>query len=269
MIRIHNRSFSLQRWAIIATAILLIFGLTGCATLKKWFGFGDSTTIQQSASSLAVEAMEEYNVGKYYKAIEKFQEIMERFPFSPEAMLAELKAADSHYYQEEYPEAKVLYQEFEDRHPTNEAIPYVMFQIGMCDFARTGRIDRDTSGARDAIESFSRLLRAFPNSPYTDEAKARIQAAREFLINHEYFVAVFYVRTKRYDEAVHRLKYLLAMYPESSISPLATKMLERLEAGNPPKMGFSRWLPSLTMPDWTLFGFGGNKKGSEEAGQAK
>lgn len=263
MVQFHLRHVTFTRSVLIICAILMLLGLSGCATLKKWFGFDDSTTIQQSASSLAVEAMEEYNVGKYYKAIEKFEEIMERFPFSPEAMLAELKAADSHYYQGEYLEAKVLYKEFEERHPTNEAIPYVMFQIGMCDFARTDRIDRDTSGASDAIESFSRLLRAFPDSPYTNESKARIKAAREFLINHEYYVAVFYVRTKRYEEAAHRLKYILAMYPDSSISTLADKMLKRLEAGDPPRMGFGKWLPSLTMPDWTLFGFGGKDDDSE------
>lgn len=254
MAHFHFRSFLLSRSAVIALAFILVVGLSGCASLKRWFGFDDSTTIQQSSASLAVEAMEEYNVGKYYKALAKFEEIMDRFPFSPEAMLAELKSADSHYFQEEYLEAKIMYQEFEDRHPTNEAIPYVMFQTGMCDFARTDRLDRDISGAQDSIQSFSRLLRAFPDSPYTNEAKARIKAAREFLVNHEYYVAVFYVRTKRYSEAAHRLKYLLAMYPDSSISPLARNMLARIEAGNPPRMGFSRWLPDLSMPDWTLFG---------------
>lgn len=243
-----------SRIRLTILVLVLSYSLTGCTTLKSWFGFDESSTIQKSAESLAMEGMDDFNVGKYHTAIKSFEEIMDRYPFSPQAMLAELKAADSHYYQEDYLEAKVLYQQFEDRHPTNEAIPYVMFQIGMCDFARTDRIDRDTSGARDAIQSFSRLLRAFPDSPYTTEAKARIQAAREFLVNHEYFVAVFYVRTDRYDEAAHRLKYLTAMYPNSAITPMAKKLLERIEAGNPPRMGFSKWLPELTMPDWTIFG---------------
>ena len=242
-----------RRAACIVLFIILSVSLTGCASLKSWFGFDESSTIQQSAESLAVEGMDDFNVGKYHSALEKFNEIMDRYPFSPQAMLAELKAADSHYYQEDYLEAKILYQEFEERHPTNEAIPYVMFQTGMCDFSKTDRIDRDTSGASDAIQSFARLLRAYPYSPYTNETKARILAAREFLVNHEYFVAVFYVRTDRYSEAVHRLKYLLSMYPDSSISPKAQKLLERIEAGDPPRMGFSSWLPDLSMPDWTLF----------------
>jgi outer membrane protein assembly factor BamD len=253
MTSLHSPHSPVHRLYLILAVVTLSLALSGCATLRSWFGFDDSTTIQQSAESLAVEGMDDFNVGKYHSALTKFEEIMDRFPFSPQAMLAELKAADSHYYQKNYLEAKVLYQQFEERHPTNEAIPYVMFQIGICDYARTDRIDRDTSGARDAIQSFSRLLRAYPDSPYTAEAKARIQAAREFLINHEYFVAVFYVRTKRYSEAAHRLRYLITMYPDSPITANAEKLLARIEEGNPPRMGLNRWLPRLTMPDWKLF----------------
>ena len=249
-----NHITAISRYALYVLFLFLAISLSGCATLSEWFGFDGSSTVQQSAESLAVEGMDEFNVGSYHSALEKFEEILDRYPFSPAAMLAELKAADSHYYQKNYLEAKVLYQQFEERHPTNEAIPYVMFQVGMCDFARTDRIDRDTSGAKDAIQSFSRLLRAYPNSPYTSEAKARSRAAREFLINHEFFVAVFYLRTKKYEESAHRLKYILEMYPNSTISGKARKLLKRIEAGEPPRIGLSRWLPSLSMPDWSMFG---------------
>lgn len=247
-------TFSSAKLTIFAVCCILLIALNGCATLGEWLGFESSQSVEKTSNTLAIEGMEDFNVGDYFNALEKFEEILDRFPFSPEAMLAELKAADSHYYLDHYLEAKVLYQQFEERHPTNEAIPYVMFQIGMCDFARTDRIDRDISGAKDAIQSFSRLLRAHPNSPYTNEAKARIRAAREFLVNHEFFVAVFYLRTDRYTEAAHRLKYIIAMYPDASITPKATKLLDRIEAGDPPRIGFSRWLPKLTMPDWQLFG---------------
>lgn len=263
--------FPAGTWCRLSLILLLLAQATlqtGCASLNKWFGLDDESSIQKSVESLITEGMDDFSVGKYHTARKSFEEVMDRYPFSPQAMLAELKAADCHYYQGNYQEAKVLYQQYEERHPTNEAIPYVMFQIGMCDYSRTDRIDRDTSGARDAIQSFSRLLRAYPNSPYTSEAKARIEAAREFLVNHEYFVAVFYLRTDRVDEAAHRLKYLLAMYPDAAITPTAKKLLERIEAGNPPKMGWSDWLPDLSMPDWNLFGGDKEKKPAPEAAPA-
>ena len=124
-----------------------------------------------------------------------------------------------------------------------------MFQIGMCDFSRTDRIDRDISGPQDAIKSFTRLLHAYPQSPYAKEAKAKIKEAKEFLVNHEYLVAVFYVRTNHNEEAKHRLKYLLAIYPDSSLAPQAKALLDQLQAGNPPSWGMSKWLPEFMTTD--------------------
>lgn len=232
--------------------------LSGCGTMdnmfSSWpFSSNADEEVFEQAEALAVTGMDEYNQGNYAEALRAFEEILDRYPFSPQALLAELKAADCHFYRNEYLEAKTLYKEFEERHPTNEAIPYVMFQTGMCDFSRSDRIDRDVSGARDSIQSFSRLLRAYPDSPYSREARARIQAAKEFLVNHEYFVAVFYVRTKQFEQSKHRLKYILARYPNSSIIPKAKSLLARLEAGDPPRWGLSKWLPNIKMPGWIYF----------------
>jgi outer membrane protein assembly factor BamD len=243
--------------------LLLLLALPGCSSMQDTFSFlpfvdsGDEEmTIpdQQAAANLLAEGMEAYNVGDYYEALQAFNQILDQYPFSPQAVIAELRAADCHYYRKEYLEAKTLYQEFEERHPTHPAIPYVMFQVGMCDFKRVDRIDRDITGAQDAIRNFSKLLRSYPDSPYSEEARAHIAAAREFLVNHEYFVAVFYVRTEKYDQAIHRLKYLLRMYPDSAIAPRAKALLARLEAGEPPKWGLRRWLPDLKMPDLKFWG---------------
>ncbi len=251
------QQFSAVRAAVSILLIISFLSLTGCTSMKDMFGswsFGSETDEGETfepAESLAVKGMDAYNVGDYAEAKKAFQEIMDRYPFSSRAMLAELKTADSHYYLNEYEEAKTLYKEFEERHPTNEAIPYVMFQVGMCDFSRTDRIDRDASGAHEAIQSFNRLLRAHPESPYTREAKARTRSARAFIVNHEYFVAVFYVRTKKYQQARHRLNYIINMYPDADITPMAEKLLARLDEGNPPHWGLNRWLPDLKMPAWT------------------
>ncbi len=255
--------------------LILLAACGGCSSMKDTFSFlpfvdaGDEAAAipdQQAAANLLAEGMEAYNVGDYYEALQSFNQILDQYPFSPQAVIAELRAADCHFYRGEYLEAKTLYQEFEERHPSHPAIPYVMFQVGMCDFKRVDRIDRDITGAQDAIRDFSKLLRSYPNSPYTEEAKAHIAAAKEFLVNHEYFVAVFYVRTEKYDQAIHRLKYLLRMYPDSAIAPKAKALLARLEAGDPPKWGLRRWLPDLKMPDLK---FWGDDKAAQKAAAKK
>jgi outer membrane protein assembly factor BamD len=246
--------------AILGSAICL----GGCGDLKKTFNFKsideegseEKLDLNFPAKSLLAKGMDDYNVGKYHTAIEFFQEILNRYPFSPEAPLAELKAADCSYHLERYQEALVLYEEFANRHPTNESIPYVFFQRGMSYFKQLDRVDRDTVGATKSIEFFKKLLKSYPDSPYAPEAKARIAAANEFLADHEYFVAEFYVRTGKFDQAKVRLKYLLAKYGDQPIAVKAKTLLAEVEAGNPPKSYLTSWLPQWNASVWPFSGQG-------------
>ncbi|HID68942.1 MAG TPA: outer membrane protein assembly factor BamD [Desulfobacterales bacterium] len=250
----RKRSILLKSSLKLVLLSTLLISLGSCATIESWFGKDDDATpVRLSAQTLAGKGMDEYSVGNYYKARKYFDEILDYYPFSQEATLAQLKGADSNYYMENYQEALMLYHEFEERHPTNEAIPYVMYHIAMSNYQQIDRIDRDTSGAEGAIKEFSKLLRAFPNSPYTNEARARIRAANEFLVNHEYFVVEFYLRTEKYTEAQSRLQYLINTYPDASITPKAKKLLARLEAGEPPGFDLSSWFKDNILPDWTKF----------------
>ncbi len=235
--------------------IVTISFLPGCATVKKAFDFSDDEEIDVSKTvqDLAIKGLDEYNVGDYHTAIEYFQKILDRYPFSEQAKLAELKAADSNYYLEKYTEALALYEAFEERHPTNEAIPYILFQKGLCYYQNIGTVDRDTSSAKKAIRAFKQLLKSFPKSPYTAEAQAKIIAARNFLANHDFFVVRFYLRTDKNEQAIARLKYILAAYPDTQIVPRATELLAQLESDEYKEETFSDWFKDLSLPDWMLF----------------
>jgi outer membrane protein assembly factor BamD len=236
-------------------AILFLATLCGCASIKDMFDFsGDKKPeVHLPVETLIAKGLDEFNIGRYYMADTYFTEVLDRYPFSPQALLAELKAADCKYFMEKYYEALLLYKQFEERHPTNEAIPYVMYQKGMCNYNRIDTIDRDPDGAVQAIQDFTQLLRAFPDSPYTDEAKARVKAANEFLVNHEYFVVKFYLRTEKYKEAEARLKYIITMYPDALIIPRAKDLLAKLQAGTPPHSGAGEWFADLSLPNWRNF----------------
>ena len=246
----HSRGFvRTARRGLLPALLLTASLLAGCSTFDGMFSafrFGEEEDPKSlPPETLIVQGMDAYDVGDYRAAIKSFNTILDEHPFSAQAILAELKVADAYYYNKQYAEAKTQYKAFEERHPTNEAMPYVLFQVGMCDFMRSDRIDRDSSGVQDAIKAFNRLMQAYPQSPYSKEAKLRIQEAKEFLANHEYFVADFYVRMDKYEEAKHRLKYILAMHPESSVAPRAKTLLDTLESGKAPVTGMRKWLPEF------------------------
>ncbi len=254
--RIRIQCSPVDDWktALILCLLTCALALGGCSTFKGMFSnvtVGEEEEVEQNMppETRIREGMDAYEVGKYSEAIKSFTALLLEHPFSPQAPLAELKLADAYYYDEQYEEAKTHYREFESKHPTNEAIPYVLFQYGMCDYARADRIDRDPDSMAQAIKSFTRLLNAYPNSAYAPEATNKIKEAREFLANHEYLVAVFYVRSEKYEAAKQRLQYLLSTYPESDLAPKAKELLAKLEAGDAPNWGLKKWLPDFMVSD--------------------
>ncbi|MEJ2689632.1 MAG: outer membrane protein assembly factor BamD [Deltaproteobacteria bacterium] len=251
---IHHSAKRYSHISLKAAALLLflLLALSGCAAMhsvSKFFGAGKDKT-PASAETIAYGALDAFNHGKYEKALKAFDELKNRFPFSQFSLLAELKTADCKYYLADYAEAVLLYQEFEENHPSNEAVPYVMFQIGMCHYNQIDTIDRDPAGSYDSIQAFTRLLRSYPLSPYSDEARAKIASAKTFLANHEMYVADFYLRREEYKQAEGRLQYLVNNYPDSAPAPQARALLTALRSGKPPKRSWTDWLPEISLPTW-------------------
>ncbi|MGW8302407.1 MAG: outer membrane protein assembly factor BamD [Desulfobacterales bacterium] len=218
----------MRRIPTICLVVLLV--TTGCTTLKdqfnKIFGGDDSATAQE----LAWEGMDAYENGKYSKAIEKFQKLKDYYPFSKYAILAELKIADAHYQREEYEEAVFAYENFEQLHPRNEAIPYVIYQIGRCYYDQIGTPDRDQTSAQKALEAFQRLVKQFPKDQYSTRAAEHIKTAQKSLAGHAYVVGVFYYNTKHYKAALNRFMTIISDYPDVGYHQKALEYIAKCEA---------------------------------------
>ena len=191
---------------LLFIAMSSLLALSACA----WF----ETKAEKSAEMLAGEGMEAFEKEKYRKAIESFEQLRDWYPFSKYAILAELKIADSYYHLNEYEEAVFAYEEFENLHPRNDAIPYVIYQIGQCYFEQIDTVDRDQSVTRKALETFGRLATQFPGDTYSKTAETRIRECKKVLAEHEFYVGVFYYRTKHYKAALTRFERVISNYPD-------------------------------------------------------
>ncbi|MBU0987820.1 MAG: outer membrane protein assembly factor BamD [Proteobacteria bacterium] len=201
--------------------IIALLALSSCA----WFG----TKEERPAHELASEGMDQFNSGDYKDAIESFEKLKDWYPFSKYAILAELKIADAHYRLEEYEEAIQAYENFESLHPRNEAIPYVIYQIGLCYFERIDTIDRDQSTAQKALDTFERLRNQFPKNTYAIKAEEHINKCLQSLAGHEFYVGLFYYQTKHYKAALHRFKAVLTKYPDVGVHQKALQYVAQCE----------------------------------------
>jgi outer membrane protein assembly factor BamD len=215
-----------MNFRLIALALTFLMILcSGCS----WLGFGKDQK-EKPAYDLIQDGIEAYEKGRYSDAIKNFEQLKDWYPFSKYAILAELKIADSHYHLEQYAEAVMAYEEFEQLHPRNEATPYVIYQIGRCYYNQIDTIDRDQEPARKALEVFRRLNRQYPQASYAKQAQTHISICLQNLAAHDFYVGRFYFKSKHYKAALSRFMAVVTRYPDVGVHHQALNYIAQCEA---------------------------------------
>jgi outer membrane protein assembly factor BamD len=193
---------------LIGTLAVLLLG--GCAAVEWFLGEEEEKYPQE----LMMEGIEKLENGSYQAAVEAFQQIKDRYPYSKYAVLAELKMADALYLTKELDLAYEAYDEFEKLHPKNKEIPYVIYQKGMCHFSQMKSIDREQVHTLNAKQQFERLVRRFPRDDYANRARRNIRKCLIFLAEYELYVGHFYFKKGKYRAALGRYTYIIEHYPD-------------------------------------------------------
>jgi outer membrane protein assembly factor BamD len=157
----------------------------------------------------------------YTRAIELFQEVIDNYPYSEYAVLAELQIADVYFDQGNYEQATSYYQDFVELHPKHEKVPYALYRHGLCSAARMSASGRDQEATRTAIAQFQVLLERYPDSEYAADARARLAEATDRLAEHDVHVGDFYFQRGECYAAASRYRAALTQYPEH-VSRLST-----------------------------------------------
>lgn len=149
----------------------------------------------------------------YQEAIDKFQEVVDNYPYSEYAVFAELKIADAYYDQERWDEALSYYRDFAELHPEHEKVPYTIYRTALCYAAQSPTADRDQSATREALAALDRLMTRYASSPEAREAEALWKELRTKLGEHVLGIADFYLAREEYQSAAARYRQVLDVYP--------------------------------------------------------
>ena len=202
-----------------ASAAYLLAGvLVACATAPPPEPFEELASAedlyQKGQAELANEGLMDFIMpSDHAEAIETFQDIIDNYPYSDQAVLAELSIADAYFDAEKYTEAISYYDEFVDLHPEHDQVPYAMFRAARCYYERSRDAGRDQTDTYDGIQQLERLMQRFPHSPYAAEAEVVWRELRTRLGRHNMQVGDYYFDQKEYPSAAERYRALLAQYP--------------------------------------------------------
>jgi outer membrane protein assembly factor BamD len=175
------------------------------------------------------KGMAELKDESYAEAKKYFQFVKQKFPFSKYAVMAELALADAQFAQGNYTESIESYKSFARLHPTNEKVEdgYVAFRISESYYRDMPEglwimpppYEKDQSAVQDAQRELETFHKKYPTSPYTKKVQEMRQEVLKRLVDHEVYVARFYLKSDHPKAAAMRLEGAIARYPGSGREP--------------------------------------------------
>ncbi|MBT8077173.1 MAG: outer membrane protein assembly factor BamD, partial [Gammaproteobacteria bacterium] len=215
--------------------LVLSVSLAGCAGNDEQLDFAGSVT---EAYRRAGESMER---GNYRRAIQIYEQLQARFPFSDFATQIQLELMYA-YYKAGSPEQAIdIADTFMRENPIHARVDYALYIKALAHFddsagwlERVFRKDITNRPPRDAELAFSlfgRLVERYPASPYAADAEQRMVFLRNRLAAYENSVARYYIKQRAYVAALNRAKTALEEYQGSDSSQESLQIMVRAYEG--------------------------------------
>jgi len=216
MLRTIARANGAALLAPLAAAMLL----AGCSTIGAKKG-GDTAYVARDVESLYNEAKERLDKGDTKVAAALFDEVERQHPYSPWARRAQLMGAFANYIQKDYDKAIEGAQRFLSIHPGNKDAPYAYYLIGISYYEQISDVDRDQRVTRQALDALTEVQRRYPQTPYADDARVKVDLVNDHLAGKEMDIGRFYERSGRWLAAQLRFRNVIEQYQTTSHAPEA------------------------------------------------
>ncbi len=197
-------------------ALLLL--LSACSLLPEQ----KDETKGWSASKFYSEASAAMSEGDYETAIKYYEGLEAKFPFGRYAMQSQLDVAYAYYKNGDQEQAIAAADRFIKLHPSHPYVDYAYYMKGIVNFNRNMGIfdrflpidssQRDASAALDSFNDFSELIRRYPQSKYSADARKRLIFLRNNIASHQVHAARYYMKRGAYLAAANRCKKVVENY---------------------------------------------------------
>jgi len=199
----------------LVVALALALALGGCAQDKP------DEYVEGTVDTLYNQATDQLMAENYKTAAKLFDEVDRQHPYSIWATRAQLMAAYAQYRDEKYDDAIISLGRFIQLHPGNRSVSYAYYLRALSYYAQMVDVKRDQSASRQSLKSLTELLRRYPNTRYSRDARRRVDMVRDQLAAAEMDRGRYYLVRKQYLAAINRFRTVVEKYQTSSQVPEA------------------------------------------------
>jgi outer membrane protein assembly factor BamD len=207
----HNcyRDLLPRRIPALLAAPLAALLLAGC------LGMGEKTETALEADPpdlLYNEGLALLNAGDTTDAAKKFAEVDTQHPYSEYARRSLIMSTFLNFRSGQYQEAINDGTRYVTLHPASPDAAYAQYLVGESYFRQIPDVTRDQATSQKAMDAMGEVVRKYPDSEYADDARQKIDAARDQIAGKEMQVGRYYMERREYLAGVNRFKNVVTNY---------------------------------------------------------
>lgn len=197
-----------RRWGCsLAPALALL--LAGC------MGFGSKPEAEIAADPpdlLYNQGLALLNAGDTSEAEKRFGSVSSEHPYSDYSRRSMLMAAFLSFRRGEYQETINEATRYVTLYPASPDAAYAQYLIGESYFRQIPDVTRDQDLSQKAVDAMGEVIRKYPESEYAEDAKQKMELARDQIAGKEMQVGRYYLERRQYLAAVNRFKHVVQNY---------------------------------------------------------
>jgi outer membrane protein assembly factor BamD len=215
-----EKAYSGAKTAAMRALLIAACGtmLAGCDTLSSInpFSKGDSYKPEiipdVPAETLYNDGLARIQKGDYSGAAKKFEDLEKQQPYSDWARKALIMTAYANYEGGAYEDSITAAKRYLQLHPATPEAAYAQYLLASAQYDQIPDVTRDQDKTEKALIALQELIDRYPNSEYVNDAKQKIQVARDQLAAKEMQVGRFYLSKRNYTGAINRFRTVVARY---------------------------------------------------------
>ena len=193
-------------------SIFIILSIISCAEKEEKVSLIKENVLEMQMIEAYNEGLKEFNRGDVFFAAKKFNEVELLYPQSIWAPRSILMAAYAFYSNLYFNDAIYELERFFEKYKNHPDTDYAYYLIAICHYNLIVDEKKDLGEIMKAKTYFNLLVKEYPNTDFSEDAKYKLELIEEILASKELYLANYYLDREKWIPAMNRYKKIVNQY---------------------------------------------------------
>ena len=193
-------------------SLIIILSFISCSEKKEKISLIKEDNLEMQMIEAYNEGLKEFNNGDVFFAAKKFNEVELLYPQSIWAPRSILMAAYAFYSNLYFNDAIYELERFLEKYKNHPDTDYAYYLIAICHYNLIVDEKKDLGEIMKAKTYFNLLVKEYPNTDFSEDAKYKLELIEEILASKELYLANYYLDREKWIPAMNRYKKIVNQY---------------------------------------------------------